>query len=83
MIATANESYKYNQWSTIGIIASLVLSCVNPLFLLVTIACIALKVYVHQNGTVDIDYTIDDYQRSIIDERMKPLYKIAQSKKTI
>lgn len=81
MIATANESYKYNQWSTIGIIASLVLSCVNPLFLLVTIACIALKVYVHQNGTVDIDYTIDDYQRSIIDERMKPLYKIAQSKK--
>ena len=81
MIALANKSYKFNNWSTIGIIVSLVLSCSNPIFILLVCVCVACKIYIHQNGKINLDYTIDDEQRSIINERMNPMKKIAQSKK--
>ena len=81
MLASANQAYKYNKWSTIGIIASLVFSTTYPIFLIATCACLALKIYVHKEGKIDLDYTIDDDQREIINERMRPLKKIAQSRK--
>lgn len=81
MIASANRSYKYNRWSTIGIIVFLILSTAYPIFLLATCICVALKIYVLKNGKIELEYTIDEDQRAIIDERIKSFQKIAKSKK--
>ena len=80
MIASANRSYKYNRWSTIGIIVFLILSTAYPIFLLATCICVALKIYVLKNGKIELEYTIDEDQRAIIDERIKSFQKIAKSK---
>lgn len=81
MIASANKSLKYNKYSTIGIIASLILGCSYPFLFLFTIGFIAWKIYIKKNGVIDLNYTIDKDQRNLINEKMSPLRKIARSNK--
>ena len=81
MIASANKSLRYNKYSTIGIIAMLILGCVNPFFWVGTFAFILWKIYIKKNGIIDLEYTIDEEQRTAINERMSPLKKIARSNK--
>lgn len=81
MIDSANKAIKYNRYSTIGIIASLILGCLYPYLFLLTVGFIAWKIYIKKKGIIDLDYTIDEDQRDLISERLSPLKKIAQSNK--
>lgn len=81
MIASANKSLKLNRYSTIGLIAGLVLGCAYPLFILLAVGCFILKIYIKKKCIIDLDYTIDEEQRLEINERMSPLKKIANSNK--
>ena len=81
MIASATKSLQYNTWATIGLIASVLLGFGFPLFFLASVGFLVWKIYIKKNGIIDLDYTIDSDQQALIDERIKPLLKIAKSKK--
>ncbi len=81
IIDCANKSLKLNNYSTIGLIASALLGFAYPFFFIITAGCLIWKIYIKKNGIVDLDYTIDDEQRTEIDTRMSPLKKIAKSNK--
>ena len=83
MIKAATKSLRYDTWATIGLSVSLLFGWGFPLFFLIAAPFLVWKMYVRKNGIIDLDYTIDDEQTSLIDERMKPLFKIAKSKKIL
>ena len=82
MISSATKSLKCNIWSTLGLIVSLLLGCAYPLMFLVSIGFLVWKIYIKKKAIINLDYSIDSDQQSLLDERMKPLLEIAKSKKT-
>ncbi len=81
MLATAKRAIQLNLLSNIGIIVFALLTFVNPIIILLTIVSIILKVIVKTKGIIDLDYTIEDDQKSIIKERMQPFSKMMNSNK--
>lgn len=81
MLALASRTLKLNQLSTIGLCVTAVLGFGFPGFFVLTIAFLVLKIYVKTKGTIDLDYTIDDDQQHLVDERMNPMLKITECAK--
>ena len=81
MLASANKALSLRRLANIGLWVSLILGFAFPLFWLVTAASLALFIYVKKTGVIDLEYTFEDDQAAEVDERMKPLIKIASSKK--
>lgn len=81
MLASASKTLKINKVSTIGLLISIICGFIFPAMFLFTAIFLALKIYVKTKGTIDLDYSIDEDQKSIVDERMKPMIKITQCTK--
>lgn len=81
MLASASRALKLNKLATIGFWTTLILGFGFPILLIFAIAFLVLKIFVKTKGTIDLDYTIDDDQQSLVDERMKPMIKITECAK--
>lgn len=81
MLASASRALKLNKLATIGFWTTLILGFGLPILLIFAIAFLVLKIFVKTKGTIDLDYTIDDDQQSLVDERMKPMIKITECAK--
>lgn len=79
IIVTANKSLKYDKFSTIGIVLGFFAGIIfKPLWITILLF-VGMKLYVRKKGCIHLEYSIDNEQRKVIDERMMPLKKIAQS----
>lgn len=81
LLSTVKKTLTANKISTIGIWAFLILSCVNPIFILFLAISIALKIYTKTSGLIDLEYVIDADQQEIINHRIDPMLKISDSEK--
>ena len=81
ILAAVRKTLLVNNVSTIGILASLVISCANPVFIVFLIGFIALKAYAKTAGLVDLEYVIDSDQQEEVDRRMDPMLKVTDSEK--
>lgn len=77
MLSAAKNAVKLNRIANVGFRVSLIL----PVFFFLTPVFIALKIYVKTKGVVNLDYTIDDDQQVIVDERINPMIKVTQCAK--
>ena len=81
MLASASRAIKLNKLSTIGLWVTGIWGFGLPIMFLFAAAFLGLKIYVKTKGTIDLDYSIDDDQQSVVDERMKPMIKITECAK--
>lgn len=81
MIKIAKRSILFNKLSTIGFIVFFLFGFVSPWLFLLSAGFLVWKICNKIFGIINLDYTIDSYQKILIDERMKPLLKIAKSRK--
>lgn len=82
ILSLARKSLKINQIATIGMIISFILMLFNHFFLIPLFLFICLFGYVRIFGTIDLEYNIDDDLRAVIENKMQPMVKVAQSAKT-
>ena len=82
ILLLARKSLKINQIATIGMIISFILMLFNHFFLIPLFLFICLFAYVRIFGTIDLEYNIDDDLRAVIENKMQPMVKVVQSKKT-
>lgn len=81
MLASASRALKLNKLANIGFWSTLILGFGVSFLLILTVAFLVLKIFVKTKGTIDLDYSIDDDQQSLVDERMKPMIKITECAK--
>lgn len=81
MLAAASKTLKLNKLSTIGLWVTGIWGFGLPIMFLFAAVFLTLKIYVKTKGAIDLDYSIDDDQQSEVNERMKPLIKIAECAK--
>lgn len=81
ILTAAKKSASLNNIAIGCLIAFLVMSCVNPLFLIGVLASLVLEIVVRIKGTVALEYDIsDDGSQALWNTRMGMLSSIAQSK---
>lgn len=81
ILDAARRTLQANKFANIGLWVSLILSFVNPLFIISLGIFVGLKIYAQTAGVIDLDYTIDDDQKEIIAKRMEPMFKVTKSDK--
>ena len=81
MLAAANAAYKRWRTTSLAFFASLIIGVVFPPLFLLTIGCLGYGIYLQKTAIIDIEYTFDEDTAADVSERMKPLLKIASSKK--
>ena len=81
ILATAKKAINLNKVANVGFWVTLILGFALPFLFILTVAFIALKIYVKRKGIVILDYTIDDDQQAVVDERINPMIKITQCAK--
>lgn len=81
MLASANKALKSYSRSAVCFWISLILGFANPLFFVLSAICFIYGIYIKKKGTIVLDYTFEDDQAKLVEERMKPLLNIAKSKK--
>ena len=81
MLASANKALKLDKLATIGLWITIILGFGYPMFFIFALAFLGLKIFVKTKGTIDLDYTIDADQQSLVDERMTPMLKITECAK--
>ena len=81
IVNLANRSIKLNKITNIFLVISIVLSFININFFILTIISFISKIYIKTKGRVVLEYSIDDDQKSIISEKIKPFLRIANSSK--
>ena len=81
IVDLANRSLKFNKIANLCIVVSIVLSFINPGFLIMIILSFIFKMYVKIKGRVDLEYSIDDDQKINISEKIKPFLSISDSSK--
>lgn len=82
ILLLAKKSLKINHVAIIGMIVSFILMLFNHFFLTPLFLFISLFIYVRIFGTIDLDYNIDDDLQTVIEKKMQPMVKVAQSAKT-
>lgn len=81
MLASASRALKLNDLSTIGLWVTLILGIGFPVLFLFSFAFLILKIYVKTKGTIVLDYSIDDDQQYLVDERIKPMIQVTGCQK--
>jgi len=81
MLASASKALKLNKLSNVGLWITGIFGFGVPILFLFFAGFLALKIYVKTKGSIDLDYTIDDDQQTLVDERMKPMIKITECAK--
>lgn len=79
MLSAAKSSmilYLISFWATV---ISAILSTAFPLFLILTVIGLLCLTFIRKKGIISLKYTVDDYQRQIVEERLTPLKEILQS----
>lgn len=76
ILASASKALKLNKLSTVGICITAILGLGFPVLFLFTAVFLALKIIVKTKVCIDLDYSIEDDQRTVVDERMNPMIKI-------
>lgn len=79
IVSLANRSIKLNKITNLFLGSSFVLSFINTNFLIMTIISLILKVYIKTKGTVELEYSIDEDQKSVVSEKIKPFLRISDS----
>lgn len=82
MLVAANKVLKLNNLTTIGALLSLILSIFygSSLMSLFFIFIVG-KIYIKSKGLINLDYTIDDDQKEMVNERINPMVNITKCKK--
>ena len=81
MLAAAERALLYYNLCFVGFWGFLILSCVFPPLLLVSVGCLIGIFWLKKNATIDLEYTFEDNQAAKVAEWIAPLQKIAKSKK--
>lgn len=81
MLASASKAIKLNKLSTVGLWITVILGFGFPVIFFFAAAFLAMKIYVKTKGSIDLDYSIDDDQQAVVDERMNPMIKITECAK--
>ena len=81
MLASASKALKLDKLSTVGLCITIILGFGFPVLFVLSVAFLVLKIYVKTKGTIDLDYSIDDDQQPLVDERIKPMIKITECSK--
>lgn len=79
MLATATKALKLRKLSLVCFWIFLVLGIATPPLLLLAAASFVAFVVVKTKGVIDISYTFEDEQATLVSERMAPLHKISKS----
>lgn len=81
MLVRASKALRLDKLANICFWLTFILGFGFPVLLLIAAVFLILKIFVRTKGMIDLDYSIDPDQQSIVDERMKPMIKIAQCAK--
>lgn len=81
MLASASKALKLNKLANIGLLITLILGCGFPLLLIFAACFLTLKIFVKTKGTIDLEYTIEDDQQSLVNDRMQPMIRITECNK--
>ena len=81
MLAAASKVIKLNTLAVVGLCVSFVLGCAFPILFLLTVAFAILMIYIQTKGLIDLDYTVDEDQKTIVDERIQPMITITRCAK--
>lgn len=81
MLARASKALQLNKLANIGFLVAFIFGFGFPVLLLPAAAFLILKIFVRTKGVIYLDYSIDPDQQSIVEERMKPMIKIAECAK--
>lgn len=81
MLALARKSLKLNRVANIGFWVTFILGIGYPFLLLLALAFLILKILVYTKGTIELEYSIEPDQQSIVNERMNQIIKIAECHK--
>ena len=80
ILSAAKKTLVVNKVSTVGIVICLFFLAfpLAPIWLL---AFVALKIYAHTKGRIDLEYEIDEDQKPVVAQRMDPMLRVTTSKK--
>lgn len=81
MLASASKALKLNMFSNIGLWITAILGFRFPVLFLFTLAFLILKIFVRVKGTIDLDYSIEPDQQTVVDCRIKPMIEITKCAK--
>lgn len=81
MLSEARKILRLNSYVTIGLIISLILSFGFPILFIPTIVFVALKIFIKTKGVIYLNYSIDNNQQALFDEKIDPMIRIAECKK--
>ncbi len=81
MLASASRALMLNKISTIGLWITVILGVVYPVAFLFAVAFLVLKIFVRTKGAIDLDYTIEEDQQSLVNRRMNPMIRITECAK--
>lgn len=75
----ANRSIKLDAIADVLIVVSCILLLIERSFSLLLILSIAFKIFIRQNGVIDLYYDIDEDQLDLIEDRLDPMLRILES----
>lgn len=81
ILQTAKRTIQADRISNIGMVISFIAISKYPLFLLLFVLFVCLKIYARTAGLVRLDYEIDPDQAQIVTERTGSVMRIAESNK--
>ena len=81
MLASASKTLKLNKLANIGFWITFILGFAAPFLLILAVAFLALKIFVRVKGSINLDYSIDSDQQSLVDARMTPMIEITNCEK--
>lgn len=81
MLAAASKSLKLYRLVSICFWTTLILGFAYPLLLLLALVCFIFGVYLNKKAVINLEYTFEDDQATLVEERMTPLINITKSKK--
>jgi len=81
LLALAGRALRLQRLSAVGLILSLLLAFVSPIFLLAAAFFAALLIYVRKKGVVSLQYGVDEGEQNLADARVQPLLNITRCAK--
>jgi hypothetical protein len=81
MLASAVKALKLHKIATAGLWITVIGGFGFPVMFVFAAAFLALEIFVKTKGLIELDYSIDDDQQAIVDERIRPMIKITECAK--
>lgn len=81
MLASAVKTLKLHKVAVIGFWITAIWGFGLPVMFVFAAAFLALEIFVKTKGLIELDYSIDDDQQAVVDERIRPMIKITECAK--